>query len=53
MLDHGSIYLDDDWNVRSSGGDIISKLTIRDGHPLRVENAQRHRTLLNMPTWAR
>jgi putative restriction endonuclease len=46
MLDHGAIYLTDDWIVRDRHGHPLGQLTIHPSHQLDVKYARRHRALM-------
>ena len=45
QLDHGGLYISDDWTVVDSNGVAITKLTVNPGHPLDVAYARAHRRL--------
>lgn len=46
MLDHGSIFLSDDWAVKDRDGRIIAQLAIHPEHGLQSDFARRHRELM-------
>lgn len=46
MLDHGAIYLTDDWVIKDRQGRVLGSLTIHPSHQLDARNARRHRMLM-------
>ena len=50
MLDHGAIFLSDEWEVLDATHAVIGQLTRHPDHHLDLEFARRHRALMGFPT---